>query len=188
MPSRLDHFSPHVFIRPAGTTGGRAPNQSLGEDNASWAWAVIETPRHTGVRAEELTELTHLAPVSHRLADTGEVVPLLRIVPSKSNEERLLVSPESADVLPSIVRRLRGPGGAIPLAPSYDVREKVWNPPMPLPFQRKIGTEHRAFTPTFSSIGATGSGRPWTLASPSRVVIDEPAKVGYRVTLKQDRQ
>ncbi|GHE92089.1 hypothetical protein GCM10014715_55620 [Streptomyces spiralis] len=31
---------------------------------------------------------------------------------------------------------------------AYDVREKVWNPPMPLLFQRNIGSEHRAFTPT----------------------------------------
>ncbi|MEV0982413.1 site-specific integrase [Streptomyces sp. NPDC049915] len=45
-------------------------------------------------------------------------------------------------------RRLRGGNGAIPLVTSYDVHERVWNPPMPLLFQRDIGTEHRAFTPT----------------------------------------
>jgi hypothetical protein len=39
-----------------------------------------------------------------------------------------------------------------------------------------------------SSTGATGSMRPWTLASPPRVVIDEPAKAGCRVALRQDRQ
>ncbi|MEU1436465.1 site-specific integrase [Streptomyces sp. NPDC005786] len=31
---------------------------------------------------------------------------------------------------------------------SYDVHERVWNPPMPLLFQRDIGTEHRALSPT----------------------------------------
>lgn len=70
------------------------------EDDAFWRWAVIETLRHTGIRSEELLELTHLALVSHRIPDTGEVVPLLQIVPSKSNQERLLlVSPELANVL-----------------------------------------------------------------------------------------
>ena len=31
---------------------------------------------------------------------------------------------------------------------SYDVHERVWNPPMPLLFQRGIGNERRAFTPS----------------------------------------
>ncbi|MFC9616647.1 tyrosine-type recombinase/integrase [Streptomyces sp. NPDC056938] len=45
---------------------------------------------------------------------------------------------------------------------AYDVREKVWNPPMPLLFQRGIGSEHRAFTPTairkllINALAATG--------------------------------
>jgi hypothetical protein len=34
------------------------------------------------------------------------------------------------------------------LVVSYDVREKIWNPPMPLQFQRGIGNERRAFTPS----------------------------------------
>ncbi|GAA3835784.1 hypothetical protein [Streptomyces chiangmaiensis] len=60
-----------------------------------------------------------------------------------------MVSPELADVRSTIIIRLRArPDGAIPLVASYDVREKVWNPPMPLLFQRDIGSEHRAFTPT----------------------------------------
>ncbi|MFF0630340.1 hypothetical protein [Streptomyces sp. NPDC004296] len=73
----------------------------------------------------------------------------MQIAPSKTDTERLLlVSPELADVLSAIISRLRGPDGAIPLVASYDVREKVWNPPMPLLFQRDVGSEHRAFTPT----------------------------------------
>jgi hypothetical protein len=67
-----------------------------------------------------------------------------------------------ADILSAIISRLRAPNGAIPLAASYDVREKVWNPPMPLLFQRHIGSEHRAFTPTairkllINALAATG--------------------------------
>lgn len=53
------------------------------EDEAFWAWAIIETLRHTGVRLEELLEITHLALVSYQLPDTGEIVPLLQIIPSK---------------------------------------------------------------------------------------------------------
>jgi hypothetical protein len=42
------------------------------------------------VRVEELLEITHLALISYTLPETGEVVPLLQIVPSKTDEERLL--------------------------------------------------------------------------------------------------
>ncbi|MFE2512276.1 hypothetical protein ACFXC9_28200 [Streptomyces naganishii] len=85
------------------------------EEDAFWAWAIIETLRHTGVRVEELLELTHLALVSYRLPDNGEVVPLLQIVPSKSNEERLLlVTPELASVLATVVCRIRGDDGRRP--------------------------------------------------------------------------
>jgi hypothetical protein len=60
----------------------------------------------------------------------------------------MVIDPELADVLSSIVTRLRGPSGAIPLVPSYDIRERVWNPPMPLLFQRAIGNENRPYTPS----------------------------------------
>ncbi|MEV5764876.1 hypothetical protein AB0L34_09915 [Micromonospora sp. NPDC052213] len=48
-----------------------------GHDAAFWAWAVIETLRHTGVRREELLEIDHLALISYQLPDTAEVVALL---------------------------------------------------------------------------------------------------------------
>ena len=59
-----------------------------------------------------------------------------------------MVSPELAEVLSAIVTRIRRPDGAIPMVAAYDVREKLWNPPMPLLFQRSIGSENRAYTPT----------------------------------------
>src|SRR6266498_3903402 len=114
------------------------------EHEAFWSWAVIETLRHTGIRVEELVEITHLALVSYRLPDTGEVVPLLQIVPSKSNEERLLlVSPELASVLATIITRLRGDNaGVIPLVARYDSCEHVTGPPLPHLFQRRVGWKH----------------------------------------------
>lgn len=142
------------------------------ENDAFWAWAVIETLRHTGVRIEELLEITHLALVSYRLPDTDELVPLLQIVPSKVNEERLLlVGPELASVLATIVTRLRGlnnctnngtnddnadgingasdrqVGGRIRLTCRYDQHERVTGPPLPHLFQRKVGYRHEMITP-----------------------------------------
>lgn len=106
------------------------------ERRAFWAWAAIEVLRLTGIRIEELTELSHDSLIQYRLPATRELVPLLQIAPSKTDEERLLViSPELADVLAGIVTRVRKPGGGIPLVPAYDTNEKVWNPPMPLLFQ-----------------------------------------------------
>ncbi|MEU3601910.1 site-specific integrase [Streptomyces sp. NPDC006798] len=130
-------------------SSGRRRNLTYEEEEAFWAFATIEVLRLTGVRNEELLELTHHSVTQYRLPSTGEVVPLLQIAPSKTDTERLLlVSPELADVLSAIISRLRGPGRTVPLVAAYDVREKVWNPPMPLLFQRGIGSEHRAFTPT----------------------------------------
>jgi integrase len=108
------------------------------EDDAFWAWAIIETLRHTGVRREELLEITHLALVSYRLPGTGEVVPLLQIIPSKVHEERLLlVTPELASVLASIIGRVRGEDGKVPLVTRYDPHERTTGPALPHLFQRR---------------------------------------------------
>jgi hypothetical protein len=137
----------HVWAEDTAT--GKRRSLSYEADEAFWAWATIEVLRLTGIRCEELLELTHHSITEYRLPTTGELVPLLQIAPSKTDTERLLlVSPELADVLSSIVTRLRGPSGAIPLVPSYDIRERVWNPPMPLLFQRAIGNENRPYTPS----------------------------------------
>ncbi|MGH3738189.1 MAG: tyrosine-type recombinase/integrase [Micromonosporaceae bacterium] len=115
------------------------------EDRAFWTWAAVETLRHTGIRIEELTELSHHSLIQYTLPSTGECVPLLQIAPSKSDAERLLViSPELADVLAAIICRIRDHDGALGCVASYDSHERVWNPPMPLLFQRRFGIEHRA--------------------------------------------
>jgi site-specific recombinase XerD len=118
---------------------GKRTDLAKTEDYAFWSWAVIETLRHTGVRAEELTEITQLALVSYRLPRTGELVPMLQIVPSKLAEERLLlVSPELANVLASIITRLREHnGGTIPAVSRWDAHERVHSPALPHLFQRK---------------------------------------------------
>ena len=60
------------------------------EDHAFWAWATVEVLRATGIRIEELPELSHHSLVQYRLPSTGELVPLLQIAPSKTDTERLL--------------------------------------------------------------------------------------------------
>lgn len=72
----------------------------------------MEILRHTGMRIEELKELGHHSIINCKLPTTGEVIPLLQIAPSKSNQERLLlVSPELADVLSAVISRVRGHDG-----------------------------------------------------------------------------
>jgi hypothetical protein len=120
------------------------------EEHAFWAWAVVEVFRHTGIRVEELLELSHHSLIQYRLPSTGALVPLLQIAPSKTDTERLIVvSPELADVLSAVICRLRGPDGAIPLVRARDSHELVWQPPAPLLFQRRTRAEHRSLGGTF---------------------------------------
>ncbi|MFF2078370.1 tyrosine-type recombinase/integrase [Kitasatospora sp. NPDC058162] len=122
---------------------GRRTHLGQVEERAFWAWATIEFLQHTGVRIEEMLEASHHSLIQYKLPSTGEVVPLLQVAPSKTDEERLLlVSPELADVLSTIIARVRDPRtGAIPMVTSYDVAEKVRNPPMPLLFQWTYGSQ-----------------------------------------------
>ncbi|MDT4937273.1 MAG: hypothetical protein QOG80_944, partial [Pseudonocardiales bacterium] len=123
---------------------GRRRDLVREEDHAFWAWAIVEVLRATGVRVEELRELSHHSLVQYRLPTTGEIVPLLQILPSKTDTERLLVvSPELADVLSAIILRVSDGTGTVPLVPSYDTHERVWSAPAPLLFQRRLNTETR---------------------------------------------
>ena len=122
----------------------RRRNLTREEHQAFWAWAAVGVLRHSGIRIEELTELTHSSLVQYRLPATSELVPLLHIAPSKTDSERLLViGPELADVLSAIVCRVRDPDGAVPLVAAYDYHERIFNPPLPILFQKRVGTEYR---------------------------------------------
>jgi len=135
------HAAPDsVWVQDPASTRQRLLNRQ--EDHAFWSWAVIAVLRLTGVRVEELLELSHHSLVQYRLPTTGELVPLLQIAPSKTDSERLLlVSPELADVLSAVICRVRDTSGAVPLVRARDPHEHVWLPPAPLLFQRKLGAE-----------------------------------------------
>jgi integrase len=137
----------HLWAEDAAT--GKRRDLKAEERRAFWAWAAVEVLRLTGIRVEELTELSHHSLIQYRLPATRELVPLLQIAPSKTDAERLLViSPELADVLAAIITRIRQPGGGVPLVVAYDYNEKVWNPPMPLLFQWHWRLEDRPMSPT----------------------------------------
>ena len=111
---------------------GRRRDLTFEEERAFWGWATIEILWATGVRIEELVELTHHSFVAYKLPSTGEIVPMLQIAPSKTDAERLLlISPDLADVLAAIISRARAPSGAIPLVSAYDHHERRWLPPAP---------------------------------------------------------
>jgi integrase len=119
-------------------TGERA-ELTVQDSYAFWAWAATEVLRHTGIRIEELLEISHHSLVQYHLPGTRELVPLLQVTPSKTDAERLLlISPDLADVLAAIISRVRGPSGAIPLVAAYDRHERRWLPPAPLLFQRRF--------------------------------------------------
>jgi integrase len=147
---------------------GRRADLTGEEGYAFWAWAAIEVLRHTGIRIEELLELSHHSLVQYRLPGTGELVPLLQIAPSKTDAERLLlISPDLADVLAAIISRARAPSGAIPLVAAYDHHERRWVPPAPLLFQRRFRGYDQALH--------EGTIRKMPAAAVARAGLSDPA-------------
>jgi integrase len=128
---------------------GTGPHRNLlrEDERAFWAWACVEVFRHTGVRIEELLEITHRSFVSYTLPTTGEVIPMLQITPSKTDKERLLViSPELANVFAQLIHRIRGGNERLPLVTRYDHAERLHSPPLPFLFQRRWGLNNIAMT------------------------------------------
>jgi integrase len=135
-----------VYTAPPG--GGARRNLTLEEDDAFWAWAIVEVLRHTGVRIEEMLELTHRSFVAYKLPTSGEVIPLLQVTPSKTDRERLLVvSPDLAEVLSAVISRIRAGGEHVPLVSRYDQAERLHSPFLPFLFQRRWGLRQQALTP-----------------------------------------
>ncbi|MCT9094361.1 site-specific integrase [Streptomyces sp. ASQP_92] len=127
---------------------GTTVDVTAAEDTAFWAWAQVEVLRHSGIRVEELVELTHLS-IRQYQRSNGEVIALLVIAPSKSDRERVI--PMSADLfhaIAQIIRRLTAGGRTIRQLSRYDPHEKTWSEDMPFLFQRQMGTIHGVMAPT----------------------------------------
>jgi site-specific recombinase XerD len=131
--SRAGHELVRVIDQHTGTTR----NLTLDEDNAFWAWACIETMRHSGVRVEELVELSQLS-LRRYLRPNGETIALLVIAPSKTDRERVIpMSAELLHVVAAVVRRHTTGGRSVPVIRRYDPHERQWSAPMPFLFQRR---------------------------------------------------
>ena len=75
-------------------------------------------------------------------------------------------------MLAAVIGRIRQPGGAVAAVASYDPHERVWNPPMPLLFQRQIGMDNRAIP--------SGTIRDWICQSlPEPLPATGPADTGH---------
>ncbi|MCF2526623.1 site-specific integrase [Yinghuangia sp. KLBMP8922] len=112
---------------------------SFEEDSAFWDWAVTETLRHSGLRVEELGELSHLSIRRYQRAN-GEVIGLLVVAPSKTDRERVIpMSPDLFHIIACIVRRHTADGKTIPLLAKFDPHDKVWSADLPYLFQRLNG-------------------------------------------------
>lgn len=139
-----DEYS--ATVRVINTANGEVQAVSQEEDARFWTWCAMEILRLSGIRVEELVELTHTS-IRQYERPSGEVVALLVIAPSKSDHERVI--PLSADlfhVIAALVRRLTQ-HGSVPLVSRYDNHEKVWMAPMTYLFQRVTGATRRVVSP-----------------------------------------
>ena len=140
---------------------GNAATWNFEDDQAFWTWAAVEVLRLTGCRIEEVLEISHHSLIQYRLPSTGEIVPLLQIIPSKTDEERLLVvSPELADVLSAIIQRIRQPDGKSRSSPSTTATNASGG--------RRRRSCSSAGSPASAGRSATARcGRCWTPPSPA---------------------
>ncbi|PUB19813.1 phage integrase family protein, partial [Promicromonospora sp. AC04] len=128
--------------------GGPVIDVEAAEGRAFWTWAVIEVLRLTGIRHEELLELSHLSVRQYRRPN-GEIVALLVIAPSKSDRERVIpMSPELLHVIAQIIGRHTGQLGAIPLVRRWDPYERQHSDPLPFLFQHSAGQVRGVMSPT----------------------------------------
>jgi site-specific recombinase XerC len=139
------HGQANVRVRERST--GEVINVTLAEDTAFWAWAIVETLRHSGVRIEELLELSQLS-IRQYQRPNGEVIALLVIAPSKTDRERVIpMSAELFHVIACIIRRLVRDRATVPLSTRYDQLERTTSDPQPFLFQRRIGQRNEVMTP-----------------------------------------
>jgi integrase len=145
-PGRSLNPPARLFATRADQPGSRFDIQAA-EAAAFWTWAVVEVLRRSGVRIEELLELTHLS-VRQYQAPTGEMIPLLQVSPSKTDTERVIpADPGLTAALARIIRRARNGEGRVPLVSRYDRYERTWGPPLPHLFQYVAGRHLQVLSP-----------------------------------------
>ncbi|UIX34345.1 tyrosine-type recombinase/integrase [Streptomyces sp. GQFP] len=140
-------FAGDPIIHVRDTESSELIDATASEESLFWEWATVEVLRHTGIRIEELVELSQLS-VRQYQRPNGEVIALLVIAPSKTDRERVIpMSAELFHVIAAIIRRLTRHGRKIPLLSRYDQHEKTWSAPMPFLFQRQRGGTTAVISP-----------------------------------------
>jgi hypothetical protein len=135
---------PPVRLRDDAT--GDVINLGVTEPAAFWEWAIVETLRLSGIRIEELLEMTQLS-IRRYQRPNGETIALLVIAPSKSDRERIIpMSAELFAVIAAVIRRHTETRGRVPALSRYDTHDKVHTPPMPFLFQRQRGAIGMVFS------------------------------------------
>ncbi|WP_392392191.1 site-specific integrase [Streptomyces parvus] len=120
------------------TETGEAVNAVVREDEAFWTWATVHVLRLTGIRVEELMELTHLS-IRQYQRPNGELIGLLVIAPSKNDRERVIpMSAELFHAIAEILRRLTANGRPVRVLRRWDSHEKIMGEPLPFLFQRSM--------------------------------------------------
>ena len=151
------HGQAHPRIVVVGSDGvavGPRVDTVVEEEDAFWGFATVEVLRHTGIRIEEMLELTQLDLHDYQHRDpTIDRVLLLHVNPSKTDRERMVVvAPELAAVLAAMVRRIRAAvastGTALPFLVAYDYAECVDTEALPFLFQRTAGRGIKGATRT----------------------------------------
>jgi site-specific recombinase XerD len=138
------HGRPNIRLRDEETA--KVINATMREDITFWAWAVVETLRLTGVRIEELLELSQLS-IRQYQRPNGEVIALLVIAPSKTDRERVIpMSAELLHVIACIIRRLTRDRSTVRLATRFDKIERVTSDPQPFLFQRRLGQRNEVLS------------------------------------------
>ncbi|GAA1817614.1 site-specific integrase [Agromyces neolithicus] len=131
--------------------GGPVIDVQADEARAFWTWAIIEVLRLTGIRHEELLELSHLSVRQYRRPN-GEVVALLVVTPSKSDRERVIpMSPELLHVIAQIIHRHTERLRTIPLVRRWDPYERQHSEPLPFLFQHSVGQVRGVMSPTLTA-------------------------------------
>jgi hypothetical protein len=171
------HAQAHPRVLAVDTNGdpvGDTLDMVIEEEDAFWGFAVVEVLRHTGIRVEELLELTQLDLHNYDHSDpaVGKVL-LLHVNPSKQDRERMVVvPPELAAVFASMARRIRAAVGstdtALPALVAYDYGECINSEPLPFLFQRTAGR------------GFKGTTRPMNKAYVGRVLNKVARAAGLR--------
>jgi site-specific recombinase XerD len=140
------HYGDNAWPSVENLETGTVTRLHRAEETAFWSWAVLEVLRLTGLRVEELVELTHTS-IRRYIPPGGEATVLLQVAPSKTDRERLIpASPELASVLATIIRRVKGPDDTLALLSRFDPLERSWGPKLPHLFQLRFGGTPRVMS------------------------------------------